>query len=90
MQGVVLSYDPATGIGAVVSDTDLAEYDLAVGALEGSVFRMLRQGQRIVFDLDADGRATTVRLGSEVDMGTPGFPAGEVDPTPVAENTENT
>jgi hypothetical protein len=32
---------------------------------------MLRQGQRVVFDLDADGRATRLRLGSEVDMGTP-------------------
>jgi CspA family cold shock protein len=90
VQGVVLSYDPGTGIGAVVSDTDLAEYDLAPGALEGSVFRMLRQGQRIVFDLDDDGRATAVRLGSEVDMGTPGFPAGEIAPTPVPEDTEAT
>jgi len=32
---------------------------------------MLRQGQRINFDLDADGRATKVRFGSEVDMGLP-------------------
>ena len=55
-------------------DTDRAEYDLAADALAGSVFRMLRQGQRVVFDLDADGRATRLRLGSEVDMGTPGVP----------------
>ena len=89
MQGVVLSYDPGTGVGAVVSDTDLAEYDFAERALEGSVFRMLRQGQRIVFDLDADGRATTVRLGSEVDMGTPGFPAGDVAPDPVPDDAES-
>ena len=34
---------------------------------------MLRQGQRVIFDLDGDGRATQLRLGSEVDMGTPGF-----------------
>ena len=33
---------------------------------------MLRQGQRVVFDLDADGRATKLRLGTEVDMETPG------------------
>ena len=32
---------------------------------------MLRQGQRIVFDLDADGRATKVRTGSEADLGLP-------------------
>ncbi len=72
MQGVIKSYDPSTGVGVVVRDTDLSEYDLAKGALDGSVFRMLRQGQRVVFDLDADGRASTLRLGSEVDMGTPG------------------
>jgi CspA family cold shock protein len=34
---------------------------------------MLRPGQRVVFDLNADGLATQLRLGSEVDMGTPGF-----------------
>ena len=30
---------------------------------------MLRQGQRINFELDGAGRATTVRIGSEPDMG---------------------
>ena len=75
MQGVIKSYDPGTGDGVVVRDTDLADVDLARGALEGSVFRMLRQGQRVVFDLDDQGRAVRIRLGSEVDMGTPGFPA---------------
>jgi cold shock CspA family protein len=69
MQGVVRIYDPLTGEGIVVSDTDRAEIVLAASALEGSLFRMLRQGQRIQFDLDPDGRATRVRLGSEPDMG---------------------
>lgn len=74
MQGAVKSYDPGTGQGVVMSDAaDRAEYDLSPTALEGSVFRMLRQGQRVVFDLDADGLATALRLGSEVDMGTPGY-----------------
>ena len=72
MQGVIKAYDPVTGDGVVMCDTDLADYDLAADALEGSVFRMLRQGQRVVFDLDDAGRATRLRLGSEVDMGTPG------------------
>lgn len=71
MQGVIKSYDPSTGQGVVVRDTDRADIDLAAGALEGSVFRMLRQGQRIVFDLDGDGRAMRVRTGAEVDMATP-------------------
>jgi cold shock CspA family protein len=71
MQGVIKAYDPETGIGVLVCDTDLADYDLASDALEGSIFRMVRQGQRVVFDLDDAGRATRLRLGSEVDMGNP-------------------
>ncbi|HZR12112.1 MAG TPA: cold-shock protein [Acidimicrobiia bacterium] len=71
MQGVVRAYDPATGEGVVVRDTDRADLLLAPGALDGSVLRFLRQGQRVVFDLDDDGRATHVRLGSEPDMGLP-------------------
>ena len=81
MQGVVKAYDPGTKLGTVVSDTDLGEYDLALDALAGSVFRMVRQGQRVVFDLDADGRATALRLGSEVDMGTPGYPPAGAAPS---------
>jgi CspA family cold shock protein len=72
MQGIIKSYDPGTGDGSVVSDTTLEEFDLAPDALEGSLFRMLRQGQRVVFDLNPSGRATKLRLGSEVDMHTPG------------------
>jgi CspA family cold shock protein len=73
VQGVIKSYDPSTGDGIVMSDTaDLAEFDLATDALEGSIFRMLRQGQRVVFDLNDSGQASRLRLGSEVDMGTPG------------------
>lgn len=74
MQGVVKSYDPGTGEGVLMRDTDRSFYEIAPNALEGSVFRMLRQGQRVVFDLDNAGRAVALRLGSEVDMGTPGFP----------------
>ena len=72
MQGVIKAYDPTSGEGLVIRDTDLTEYDLAPGALAGSLFRMVRQGQRVVFQLDDQGRATGLHLGSEVDMGTPG------------------
>ena len=71
MQGVIQSYDPATGDGVVLDDVDLNEYDLASNALAGSVFRMLRQGQRVLFALDEKGFATEIRLGSEADMETP-------------------
>ena len=74
MQGVIKAYDPLSGDGVLVCDTDLAEYELAADALDGSVFRMVRQGQRVVFDLDGRQQATRLRLGSEIDMGTPGFP----------------
>ena len=83
MQGVVKSYDPGSGVGVVICDTDLDEYDLAAGALVGSVFRMLRQGQRVVFDVDDAGQAASIRLGSEVDMGTPGFPSAVEPAVPV-------
>jgi CspA family cold shock protein len=73
VQGVIKSYDPGTGDGVVLCDTDLQEYELASGALTGSVFRMLRQGQRVLFTVDGQGLATGLRIGSEVDMGTPGY-----------------
>jgi cold shock CspA family protein len=73
VQGVIKAYDPGTKEGVLVRDTDRHEYELSPDALNGSVFRMLRQGQRVVFDLDDEGRASRLRLGSEVDMGTPGY-----------------
>jgi cold shock CspA family protein len=73
VQGVIKSYDPSSGDGVIVRDTDMSEYDLAPDALAGSIFRMLRQGQRVIFDLDTEGLATRLRLGSETDMGTPDF-----------------
>jgi CspA family cold shock protein len=78
---VIKSYDPSTKDGIVVRDTDLAEFDLAPDALDGSLFRMLRQGQRVCFDLDDSDRATGLNLGSEIDMGTPAF-LGSADPAP--------
>lgn len=67
-QGVVKTYDPVTGVGIVVRDADRSEVFLRPGSLEGSVFRTLRQGQRILFDaVDEDGLVfvSTVRLGQD-------------------------
>ncbi len=67
-QGVVKTYDPVTGAGIVVRDTDRSEVYLRPGSLKGSVFRTLRQGQRILCEsIDDDGRAfiTSVRLGQD-------------------------
>ena len=71
MQGVVRTFDPQTREGIVVRDTDRAELVLAPGALDGSIFQMLRQGQRVNFEVDGDGRATKLRIGAEPDMGLP-------------------
>lgn len=71
MQGVIKAYDPISGDGLVMCDTDFQDYELAGDALAGSIFRMLRPGQRVIFDLDDAGTATRLRLGSEVDMATP-------------------
>ena len=69
-QGVVKTYDPVTGAGVVVRESDKAEVYLRPGSLEGSIFRMLRQGQRILFDGIEDDGMTYV---SNVRMGQDGF-----------------
>jgi len=63
MQGVVKVYDPKTGFGVVVLDEDRSEVFLRPGSLKDSIFRVLRQGQRIVFDVhDEDGKRFAHRL----------------------------
>jgi cold shock CspA family protein len=67
-QGVVKTYDPVTGVGIVVRDVDRSEVFLRPGSLEGSVFRTLRQGQRIIFEaVDEDDRSfvSSVQLGQD-------------------------
>ena len=68
MQGVVKIYDPVTGAGVVVRDDDRSEVFLKPGSLQGSIFRSLRQGQRITFEIvDDEGRpfARSIRIGSD-------------------------
>ncbi len=68
MQGVVKLFDRSTGTGLVLSDSDGSEVALDSASLDGSIFRDLRQGQRIVFDVETvDGRqvARALRVGSE-------------------------
>jgi CspA family cold shock protein len=67
-QGVVKTYDPVTGAGIVVRDADRSEVYLRPGSLKGSVFRTLRQGQRILFDsVEDDGQTfiSSIRLGQD-------------------------
>ena len=71
MQGVIRSFDPKSGLGSLVRESNRQEIELAADALEGSIFCFLRQGQRVNFDLDDEGMATRLRFGSEGDMVTP-------------------
>ena len=67
-QGVVKAYDPVTGVGIVLRDADRSEVFLRPGSLKGSVFRTLRQGQRIIFrSVTEDDRdfVSEVRLGQD-------------------------
>ena len=69
-QGVVKSYDPNSGNGIVVLDTDKTEVYIQPGSLKGSIFRTLRQGQRINFTIsELDGMQTI----SEVKIGQGGY-----------------
>lgn len=67
-QGVVKTYDPVTGVGIVVRDEDDSEVFLRPGSLKGSVFRTLRQGQRIIFDTVDEEETpfvSNIRLGQD-------------------------
>ena len=69
-QGVVKSYDPNSGNGIVVLDTDKSEVYLQPGSLKNSIFRTLRQGQRINFEVtDIEGVLTI----SNVKIGQGGY-----------------
>jgi cold shock CspA family protein len=64
----VETFDPETGTGTVLSDTDGSRVLLRPGSLEGSIFRSLRRGQRINFDIVEEEHchyASSVRIGSD-------------------------
>ena len=69
-QGVVKSYDPNSGNGIVVLDNDKTEVYLKAGSLKGSIFRTLRQGQRINFDIVEEEDIKTI---SNVKIGQGGY-----------------
>lgn len=68
VQGVVQTYDPVTGVGVVVRDDDHSEVYLRPGSLRGSIFRTLRQGQRVIFeqvDEDDTSYVSAIRVGQD-------------------------
>ena len=69
-QGVVKSYDPNSGNGIVVLDTDKSEVYIQPDSLKGSIFRTLRQGQRINFEMNNIDDVPTI---SNVKIGQGGY-----------------
>lgn len=50
-QATVKRYDSLSKTGVLVSDDGATEWTIDATALEGSMFRFLRPGQRVTFDL---------------------------------------
>ena len=87
MQGVVKVYDPRSGVGVIVRDDDRSEVFLRPGSLEGSMFRMLRQGQRVkrgelIARIGRSGNATTEHCHFEIRRGEV-----PINPTPLLGGT---
>ncbi len=62
-QATVKAYDSLTRTGALVADDGTTEYAIEPEAMEGSMFRFLRPGQRVTFDLlEAEGTAKVRNL----------------------------
>lgn len=61
-QATVKTYDSLTRTGVLVSDDGSETYELDPAAIEDGMFRFLRPGQRVSFDL-RDGKATNLRIG---------------------------
>jgi len=67
-QGIVKSYDPNTGIGVVLDEESKEEIYLTKDSLKDSIFRTLRQGQRINYtkqEQDEHIVATKIRIGQD-------------------------
>ena len=50
-QATVKRYDSISRTGVLVSDDGATEWTIDEAALDGSMFRFLRPGQRVTFDL---------------------------------------
>ncbi|MFN2586903.1 MAG: cold-shock protein [Actinomycetota bacterium] len=50
-QATVKRYDSVTQTGVLVSDDGATEWAIDADAMSGSMFRFLRPGQRVTFDL---------------------------------------
>ena len=61
-QATVKSYDSLTRTGTLVSDDGAVTYEVTPQAMDSSMFRFLRPGQRITFDWAAlEGDTSKIR-----------------------------
>ncbi len=65
-QATVKSYDSLTRTGALVADDGVTEYPIDEEALDSSMFRFLRPGQRVTFDwreIEGERKVRDLRIG---------------------------
>jgi cold shock CspA family protein len=56
-QATVKSYDSLTKTGTLISDDHETTYEIDAEVIEASMFRFLRPGQRVTFDIvEIEGR----------------------------------
>ena len=60
-QATVKSYDSLTRSGSLIADDGVTEYPIDPEAMRGSMFRFLRPGQRVTFDLVKEEGGSQVR-----------------------------
>jgi cold shock CspA family protein len=65
-QATVKTYDSITRTGVLVADDGETEWPIDADAMKTGMFRFLRPGQRVTFDLVESGgaeKATNLRIG---------------------------
>ena len=65
-QATVKAYDSVTRTGKLVSDDGEIEYAVDAEAMESGMFRFLRPGQRVTFDLvddEGEQKLRNLRIG---------------------------
>lgn len=65
-QATVRSYDSQTRTGVLLADDGETEFEITPEAMDSSMFRFLRPGQRVTFDLigpEGTTKALNLRIG---------------------------
>jgi cold shock CspA family protein len=60
-QATVKAYDSITRTGVLVADDGQTTFEIDGAALDSGMFRFLRPGQRVTFDLQEEDGTTRIR-----------------------------